>query len=219
MVRIFIVLSLLLAVPMVGCFPMVDCTEEARSSITARVFDTSGIPVAEANVTYTADGWVDEPCESFDGEYICGWEVAGEITVRVEAWGFQEAEKTVTVAEDECHVIGETVEFVLQPVDCTEQVRPSVTVTVVDIEGDPVVDAVVEYSPECEDWFAPEPCHQTNPNVFVCGYDYICPLYIDAVAPGYEPQTAIVDPDEDECGPINTPYEFALEPYMDESSS
>jgi len=218
-VRYLFLLTLLPALLAVGCFPMVDCTTEARSSVTVRVFDTSGIPLADAAVTYTADGSEGGQCESFDGDYICGWEVSGDIEIQVEVEGFYQALETVTVEKDVCHVIGETLEIIMQPADCPEVELPSVTVTVVDPDGVAVLDSTVAYSPECEDWFAPQLCDQMGPNEFVCGWDYTCPLYIDAIAAGYEPVSVIVDPDEDVCGPINTPHLVTMWPYLEDSSS
>lgn len=189
-----------------------DCDTMAAVSVSVTVVDPDGGDVPEAMVTYTReDSEEAELCEEISDVFLCGYEVSGVITIRAEAEGFQSAETQVTVTEDECHVNGESVELVLQPVDCPAEEIASVLVTIVDAAGLPIPGAWPEYAPECEDWFAPQPCDVYGTDQWVCGWDFTCPLYIDAYAPGYAPDFAIVDPDEDECGPITTEHEFVLE--------
>ena len=105
-----------------ACGPKpVICTDLAAVSITVTVIDDSGEPVFDAEVTYQPDGGDVTDCESWPGgaeaTFACGYEVAGEITVRVSSPGFDPVERVVTVASDECHVIGEAVEITLTPAD------------------------------------------------------------------------------------------------------
>lgn len=189
-----------------------DCTAIAAVSVSVTVIDADGAEVPDATVTFTReDSDEREDCEEGPAVYLCGYEVSGTLTIRAEAAGFAAAETQVTVTADECHVQGEAVELVLQPVDCPQVELPSVFVTIVDTDGIPIPDAWAEYAPECEDWFAPQVCDDGGDDTFICGWGFTCPLYIDAYAPGHQHEFAIVDPDEDECGPTGTEYEFVLE--------
>ncbi len=189
-----------------------DCTAIAAVSVSVTVVDADGAAVPDATVTFTREGAEEaEPCEEGPDVYLCGYEVSGILTIRAEAAGFTTAETEVTVTEDECHVQGESVVLVLDPVDCPQVELPSVFVTIVDTDGQPIPDAWAEYAPECEDWFAPQVCDDGEGDSFVCGWGFTCPLYIDAYAPGYQQDFAIVDPEEDECGPTGTEYEFVLQ--------
>ena len=78
----------------------VDCTAEARVSVSVEVVDAEGADVA-AEVFYEADDG-EQPCESWgDGSYACGFEVAGELLIRAQAEGYQEASEAVTVESDD----------------------------------------------------------------------------------------------------------------------
>lgn len=85
----------------------VDCTAEARVSVSVEVVDEAGADIA-AEVFYDAgDG--EQPCEDWgDGSYACGFEVGGDLLIRAQAEGYQDASETVFVDSDECHVIGES---------------------------------------------------------------------------------------------------------------
>ena len=191
----------------------VDCTAIAAVSVSVSVVDDDGIHIPEATVTYLAEGAdTPEQCEEIGDDFLCGYEVSGEILIQAEAEGYQSAEETVVVEEDECHVLGESIELVLQPVDCPQVENPSVLVTVVDPSDQVITDAHVEYAPECEDWFAPEPCEPYGEDQWICGWGFTCPLYIDASAPGFQQGSEIVDPDEDECGVVTTEFDFVLQP-------
>lgn len=95
----------------------IACTTEAIASVNVTLVDTAGVPIASASATFTGGSFVDEPCESLDGHglFACGWEVAGDITIKATADGFAPAEQTVTVAADECHVIPESLSITLSP--------------------------------------------------------------------------------------------------------
>ncbi|MFT5587702.1 MAG: hypothetical protein ACI9VR_005315 [Cognaticolwellia sp.] len=85
----------------------IDCTADARVSVTVEVLDEASEDIA-AEVFYDAgDG--EQPCEEWgDGGYACGFEVGGDLLVRAQAEGFQDASETVFVDSDACHVIGES---------------------------------------------------------------------------------------------------------------
>jgi hypothetical protein len=189
-----------------------DCTTIAAVSVSVTVVDGDGVAVTDAIVTYAVeDSEQAVECDAGPDVFLCGYEVAGTLTIRAEAAGFTPAEAEVTVSEDECHVQGENLVLVLDPVDCPQVELPSVFVTIVDTDGLPIPDAWAEYAPTCADWFAPEVCVDGEGDSFVCGWGWTCPLYIDAYAVGHQSDFAMVDPEEDECGPTGTEYEFVLE--------
>lgn len=94
----------------------IDCTADARVSVTVGVVDESGADIA-AELFYD-DGSGEQPCEEWgDDSYSCGFEVAGALLIRAQAEGFQDASETVFVDSDECHVIGESLllELAVEP--------------------------------------------------------------------------------------------------------
>jgi hypothetical protein len=93
---------------------LVTCTTDLRYSVSVTVEDEAGDAVTGATVEYSADGGAETACEEWsNGEYACGEEVEGEITVTATADGFGTDEATVTVEADECHVIGQAVTLTL----------------------------------------------------------------------------------------------------------
>lgn len=106
--------------PLAGCAgeEPVACTEIAIASVIVNVSTADGADAA-IEVTYSADGVDAAVCDSFGdpGQYVCGYEVAGEVEVEVAAEGYEPQVLTVTVeeTEDGCHVVTETVDVVLEP--------------------------------------------------------------------------------------------------------
>jgi hypothetical protein len=91
----------------------IDCTAEARVSVSVEVLDAEGSGVP-AEVFYNAgDG--EQACDVWgDGTYACGYEVAGEIYITVYAEGYLDAWDFVTIESDACHVIGQSLIFELE---------------------------------------------------------------------------------------------------------
>lgn len=90
----------------------IDCTAEARVSVTVEVLDAEGEDIL-AEVFFD-DGSGEQPCEEWgDGSYACGYEVAGDLVIRAQAEGFEEASESVFIDSDECHVIGQSLVFEL----------------------------------------------------------------------------------------------------------
>jgi hypothetical protein len=86
------------------------CTEEARASVQVTVDDGAGAPLNPDLITYSVDGGAAQDCElvaEAGAEFVCGYEVAGSIEIRVEKAGYLPFTDTVEVDEDECHVITE----------------------------------------------------------------------------------------------------------------
>lgn len=191
----------------------VDCTTEARVSVTVTLTAAGGGDLSEAQVTWETADRGPEACENYGDDWLCGWEVSGEILIRAEAQGYQAAEETVTVTEDECHVESQSIDIELQPVNCTDEEVPSVLVFVVDLDGALIPDATVEYAPRDELWTTPEPCEPMGGGSgFVCGHEMDGILDLWAEAPGYVSATAEVEVAADECHVITEEYTFELEP-------
>lgn len=113
-----------------GCGPPdVACTDIAVASLAVAVEDAAGAPVTDATVTAQHEDEAPLFCASSDdGTYVCEhYEVAGAFTVRATKPGFVEARADVTVEEDECHVIPESVVLTLVEDDagcCCAYVKP-----------------------------------------------------------------------------------------------
>ena len=93
-----------------------DCSLDVRTSVLVDVRAASGEDLSSvATVTYTVDGTESECAELFDGGFGCGAELVGDFLLRASADGYEDAQDSVTVAADECHVITESVSLVLEP--------------------------------------------------------------------------------------------------------
>lgn len=92
-----------------------DCTTEARASVTVEVVDASGAPVTDAQVQYAVDGGESKDCEKpfEDGNtYSCAYETEGKFEITATRNGMT-ASASATVTGDECHVIGQKVKITL----------------------------------------------------------------------------------------------------------
>lgn len=100
-----------------------NCTTEARVSVTATVETDGGAAVPDATVTWSVDGGAAQGCEAWpeSPDYACGFEVAGAITVVASADGFETASEVVEVPADACHVVSQTVTLVLSPLVGSER--------------------------------------------------------------------------------------------------
>ncbi|PTL77098.1 hypothetical protein [Vitiosangium sp. GDMCC 1.1324] len=101
--------------------PQSFCTLEARASVQVRVVDARGTPQRDARVTFTRDGGPEQQamcagagtqgnCDTWVTEY----ERPGEYVITAtSADGQRTARQSVSVGEDECHVLTETVTLTL----------------------------------------------------------------------------------------------------------
>jgi hypothetical protein len=95
----------------------VECTAEARGSVNVTVTDAAGAPIPDVEVSFETPSRPLAPCEQMvAGDWVCGWEVAGEISVVATAPGYVGGSATVTVGADECHVVPEVLTLVLEPI-------------------------------------------------------------------------------------------------------
>ena len=188
------------------------CTTEARSSITVAVVDEDGASIDVATATYSVDGGAEIDCEDMSGgSLVCGWEVAGDLTVTVAASGYRTQTFTQRVEADECHVVGEVVEITLLAVDCTAEVVSSIEVTVTDSQGADVTSADVLWNMAAEDDL-PEPCTQQGGNVWTCGEEAAGELVVEIDNAGpYEPYSQLVTVSEDECHVITEQLSAVLQ--------
>ncbi|MBI5545408.1 MAG: hypothetical protein HY901_16100 [Deltaproteobacteria bacterium] len=98
-----------------------SCTMEARTSVLVTVKDTAGNVVGDAQVTYHVDAGVEQQAQcpgstaSSCARWTLGYEDAGTfVVVAKSADGTKQAEKSVVVVKDACHVQTEEVTLVLQ---------------------------------------------------------------------------------------------------------
>jgi hypothetical protein len=92
----------------------IDCTADARASAQIDLVDAEGASVSGASLSWSTDEG-EGSCEEFvAGQYVCGWEVGGAMHIVAEADGYASAEVEVFVEEDECHVLTEMLELVLE---------------------------------------------------------------------------------------------------------
>ena len=96
----------------------VACTDEAVPSVLVRVTDGQGEDVTSGDVVWNVaeEDDLPEPCTNIGGnEWYCAEEVAGNIRVEISNAGpYQPFSEVVTVEADECHVITETLDAVLE---------------------------------------------------------------------------------------------------------
>ena len=96
----------------------IACTEEALPSVLVTVTDSQGADVTTGDVSWNLadEDDLNEPCDWLgSNEWACGYETAGELRIDIENAGpYQPFSQLVTVTEDECHVITESMDAVLQ---------------------------------------------------------------------------------------------------------
>jgi hypothetical protein len=100
----------------------VDCSEEARSSVSVSTLDHLGNAVVPESMQYRVGdaGWTGCDCVAEDfvrcSEFVCGWEEAGRITVKGVWKGFEARQEIdVSLDEDGCHVLGQRIDLVFGP--------------------------------------------------------------------------------------------------------
>jgi hypothetical protein len=184
-----------------------DCDASAAVSVSVTVEGPD-----DPTVTYIHEG-VEQACDAWpDGTWACGYEVAGEITVRVVAEGWETFEQTVTVEQDECHVRQETVVAEMVDTVCTDIAVASVDVHVESTTGEPLTGLVVEWGYRDAD-MAPQPCEGEGAD-WICGWEVTGDLEIYVSADGHDSQIVPVHVplDEDGCHPVGQSVDVLLVP-------
>jgi hypothetical protein len=191
-----------------------DCDAMAAVSASVTVLEAGGgaLPQsAEPTVSYTSDAGSSGACDPVAGVWLCGYEVAGAMQITADAWGYAAHTETLTIAQDRCHVVGQSVTVELDPIDCTQEVVPSVVVTVSDSAGESIAGAEVGYCPTDMDCAEPIACEPWDDG-YACGWEQAGELGIDVGAPGFMPQYHRVTVTEDECHVITERLDAVLDP-------
>ncbi len=192
-----------------------DCTAEAVGSVNVVLSDTLGAPITGATLRYGVDGGAAETaCEEMtNGNYVCGWEVAGDFVIEIEKAGYLSATATATVADGECHVVPETVQLSLQSdvIDCPAVETYAVSLTVTDGQGADVTSGTVTWAYDL-DGATPEACDHSGGNTWMCGAGVVGGLVLSITEAGpYEPWSQVVTVLGGECGPITQDVEAVLQ--------
>ena len=99
-----------------ACEKPVACDEMAAYSVNLKLLDEDGSPITDAEISYTVDGVEGQTVDNFgDGEYVVGVEEAGDFEISIDVsiedpedeccWKEGSADLSLTIEEDECHVI------------------------------------------------------------------------------------------------------------------
>ena len=193
-----------------------DCDTMAAVSVTVNLSAASGDPLTGAQVAFTAPGESEpQACEHISGTWLCGYEVAGDLLIVASADCHGEHTETVTIEQDECHVVQQTLDIVLDPVDCAAEEIPSVYVTVSDEGGQPIDEATVGYVPEGQDWADYELCEAYDAG-WACGWGYSGTIDLEVEAPGYSSWWGQAEVATDCCGPITEQVDVVLPESPDE---
>jgi hypothetical protein len=190
----------------------VACTDIAMASVMLSVVDEEGRLIRGSSASFAVDGERQGGCEGENGEFICGWEQAGEFEITASAEGFIASSRSITIeqTEDGCHVVGQELVIVLEreEVACTEEARPSVLVTLVSERE--LVRPQVMWGLTYAD-MAPQPCSGEG-SFWVCGEEVAGSLDIYASANGTHAvmQTVEVPMTEDGCHVITQEIEIRL---------
>jgi len=181
----------------------VGCTTIAVWSTAVTVTDDGGEPVAGLTLEVT-DGTRTEPCEDFGGgEYACGVEMAGELTISATGLsadhvGTAHGEATVTVGSDECHVIPEDVALQVD-FECTDIGIAAAQVTVADSAGGAIDNATVVL----DDDDASYDCDNDGSGDYTCWSPGSGDMTLRVDAEGYLDHTedVTIETTEDGCHP------------------
>jgi hypothetical protein len=194
---------------MLGCVEEeIVCTTEMRSSVSLLVHDDSGAVIPDTTVSYTVDGGVSKPCESWTaGEWVCGWEEAGSFEITAVAPGFDPKVVEVVVEADVCHVISQVADVVLVPTCGEADPAPSVIATVAGSSGESLADVAVVYSQNG----SPEVACQPDGDTWTCGWGSSGTFAVTASAGGHVPETQTVEVAAIGCGVDTQWLEFQLD--------
>ena len=187
-----------------------NCTTEAVVSVSVVVTDDAGNAVNDATVTYDGGGQTGVPCDHVSGFYLCGYEVDGAITVNVARDGFAPATQSVTVGADACHVIGESLAFEIEALDCTDVEVPAVEVTLRGSSNEALSDPDVWWRLASDPADTEYPC-DAGLDAWFCAYDVSGEIVVSGTAGGHTTATETVTVGGDGCHPITESVELVVE--------
>ncbi|MFZ5482519.1 MAG: hypothetical protein ACOZNI_37500 [Myxococcota bacterium] len=184
----------------------IDCDTSAAVSVSVTVVgpeDPTVTMITDAG-EFACDDWP-------DGTWACGYEVAGDVTVRAAADGWVTTQKTVTVEQGECHVVGESVTLEMDEVACSTEALPSVLVTVTGAGGEELAGEAVSWMP-ADGTGEPTPCDGADAD-WVCGEEEAGDFVVYAVADGHaeERQGVTVPLTDDGCHVVPQQLAFELD--------
>lgn len=99
--------------PLPGPAPRV-CDTSAAASLTLTLSSSDGQPLPNVKATWKTAEQSDS-CQNLNNQFICGYEVAGNMTVEISAEGFQPQTLVVEIPKGDCHVVSQTRNVVLKP--------------------------------------------------------------------------------------------------------
>jgi len=184
----------------------------AVSSLTINVSDNDGAPFEDASVRYSVDGGTVRDCEGNSGTWICGWEESGDFEVEVSSTGFETQIVTAEVEAGECHVIPQSIDVALEPIECTDEIVSSVLLTLTDNEGNsfqPGSGAWAQWGLANADML-PQPCVPSSDGRWECGSEQSGLFEIVAGRIGNYGASTEVDVGFDGCHPITEEVELEL---------
>ncbi len=202
----------LLALGLTGCDVGGECDLMAVSSLTVNVSDPDGEAVEEVSVRYSVDGGEFSDCEDISDAWICGWEESGAFEVEVSAPGFETQTASAQIEDGECHVLPQSIDIALEPIECTEEIVSSVLLTLADNEGN-IFEAG---SGAWAQWgladadMSPQPCVPSSDGRWECGSEQSGPFEIVAGRIGNYGTSTEVDVAHDGCHPITEEVELEL---------
>ena len=186
---------------LIGCDPATNCSADVSEwSVELQLEDEAGSAVAGAAVSVT-DGTTTETCTEEAGRYLCGETLSGDLTVLVEAVGYESAAFDVTTDDATCGGFATLLTETIWSTDCSAEAIPSVLVSVTDEGGAVLIDAEVTYTPLADDFGeAIVPCTLQGED-FVCGYDVDGEILIEVQSSGFQPhqETVTVERTPDGC--------------------
>ena len=169
------------------------CTDLAAASVGVTVTTSDGGSLDGLTVTYSVAGGDPIACENIGqpaGDWVCGYEQAGDVTVTASLPGYADQTQTVTVGEDECHVIEEHVALVMAPVHSGCEGNPvvSVLVNLTGSTGEALDSPAVTWS---ADGSAPATCETADSGAtWACGVNVEGDFTLSATASGHTPKDA-----------------------------
>ena len=188
------------------------CTADVSPSLHVTVASADGSAPEEVSVRFSVDGSDLEDCAGAATDWICGEEIAGEFTVEVSAAGHESQNHSLTVEADECHVISQQLDVVLDPIECTEEIVSSVLLTLTDNEGTvfEVGSGVWAQWSLAEVDMLPLPCVPSSDGRWECGSEESGPFDIVAGKIGSYVASTEVEVGFDGCHPITEEVELEL---------
>jgi hypothetical protein len=153
-------------------------------------------------------------CEPYESDrFLCGWNMSGLFEINVGRIGYYTAAETIAVAFDGCHPITEEIEISLinATIPCTEEVVPSLDLSVVDANGQPIEGADATYNSAYVDALLPSPCYDLGGGDFQCGSELAGAINIDIQAPGYSSWSGQAYVTTDACHVITESVTATLE--------